>query len=126
MPKASRQYTTSDPRPRWRPGTYSAYYEEYAAKFAAVSEAVAVLMREIRASAEYLRKYHGYSLSSFTTCTGLHKNSLLRLEDHTWVPKASSLDRLDRLIIRAEAKRRGRVFAGEVIKRGRPPGRRIS
>lgn len=84
---------------------------------------LAELMDEIRASATYLRKHHGYSFTSLAECTGLHKNSLLRLKNPAWAPDPATLRKLDKLIIRAAAKRHGETFPGETIKRGRPKAR---
>jgi transcriptional regulator with XRE-family HTH domain len=75
-------------------------------------------MSEVRAAARYLAKHHGYSLTSLARATGLHRNSLLRLPDKSWTPKSETLRRLEKLIVRAEAKRRGEMFQGETLKRG--------
>ena len=79
----------------------------------------AALTSEVRAAARYLTRHHGYSLTTFASVTGLHKNSLLRLRDKSWTPKPETLRRPEKLVIRAEAKRRGETFHGETIKRGR-------
>src|SRR5580704_5839417 len=93
----------------------SQHYTDYAVKLAAANAAAASLMREVRAVAAYLQEDHGYSLTSFEAVTGLHKNSLMRLMDPIWVPKPPTLQKLDKLIARAEAKRRGEIFRGETI-----------
>ena len=99
----------------------TAYYTVVAAMQAAFDATAVAFMDEVRAAATYLIEHHDYSLTSFADCTGLHKNSLMRLNDDlTWMPKPGTLQRLDKLIVRAEAKRRGEIFPGETIKRGRP------
>ena len=98
----------------------SAYYTVVAATSAALDAAATAFMGEVRAAATYLKELHDYSLAVFAELTGLHKNSILRLSDTEWIPKPGTLQLLDRLIVRAEAKRRGETFPGETIKRGRP------
>lgn len=120
MPKADQPHTmpiATSPSRHARP---SPQYVELAAKLADANAAAAAFVETARASAKYLRKHHGYSLASFAACTRLHKNSLMRIAEPEWVPKPDTLRKLDTLIIRAEAKRRGEMFPGETIKRGRP------
>jgi len=92
----------------------------FAAKFAEANACAAALMGDVREAATYLNKHHGYSLTNLARCTGLHKNSLMKLKDPSWVPEPSTLQKLDLLIIRADSKRRGETFPDEAIKRGRP------
>jgi hypothetical protein len=56
-------------------------YAVLTAVFAASDVASTLFLDEVRAAAAYLRKHHGYSMTSFSACTGLHKNSLIRLMD---------------------------------------------
>jgi hypothetical protein len=100
----------------------SQHYTDYAAKLAAANAAAAVLMREVRAVAAYLQEDHGYSLTSFEAVTGLHKNSLMRLMDPTWVPKPPTLQKLDRLIARA---RRSSAAAGRARNEAARPDVRL-
>jgi hypothetical protein len=116
MPKADETHTA----PLSSRAMPTPFYVKYGARLAKAEAAAAVLLNEVRAAAAYLREQHGYSLSGFVICTGLHKNSLLKLADPTWVPEPETLWDLDQLIIRAAAKRRGEIFEGETIKRGRP------
>ena len=116
MPKADETHTPPL-TPRAMP---TPFYAKYGARLAKADAAATVLLNEVRAAATYLREQHGYSVSRFVMCTGLHKNSLLKLADPTWVPEPETLWDLDQLIIRAAAKRRGEIFEGETIKRGRP------
>jgi hypothetical protein len=120
MPQADRSHTTALSVSRAPPGTPSAHYVEYAAKLATANAAAGALMGEIRDAARYLKMYHSYSLKSFEDCTRLHRNSLLRMMDPTWMPKPATLRKLDKLVVRAEEKQRGEIFPGETVKRGRP------
>lgn len=120
MPKANHPNTTKaapllSHGPRQTP-----YYAVVAASLAGSNATAAAFMAEVRAAAMYLRDCHDYSLTVFAAVTGLHKNSVIRLSDPTWIPTQETLQLLDRLIGRAEAKRRGEIFPGETIKRGRP------
>ena len=126
MPQADRSHTIGAVASRSDAGGSSKAYADYAARLADTNAAAVALMSRIREAADYLRRCHGYSLASFRSCTGLHKNSLLRVPDRKWVPKPATLQRLDRLIVRAAAKQRGEIFRGETIKRGRPRGRKRS
>ena len=120
MPKADQSNTTtavgllsSGPR-------QSRYYTAIATTSAALDAAAVVFMHEVRAATAYLKEHHDYSLAVLAEVTGLHKNSVMRLPDLTWIPKPKTFPRLDRLIVRAEAKRRGETFPGETLQRGRP------
>ena len=42
----------------------------------------------------------------------------MRLSNPIWIPRPETLGILDKLIVRAAAKRRGEAFPGETIKRG--------
>jgi hypothetical protein len=120
MPKADQPYSTPAHRSVSRPTEQSPQYAEFAAKLADANAAATALMSNVRAAARYLNRHHGYSLTVFASVTGLHKNSLIRLPDSAWMPKPETLRRLEKLVVRAEAKRRGETFRGESIKRGRP------
>jgi hypothetical protein len=98
----------------------SHWFVKYAARLARVDEAAVAFMEAVRAAEAFLREEHGYTLSSFAGCTGLHRNSMLKLKDQEWMPEPETMWRLDGLITRAAAKRRGEVFPGETLKRGRP------
>lgn len=98
----------------------STQFAELASSMATTQALANALMNEIRDAHRYLTETHHYSLTVLASITGLHKNSLMRLSDEAWVPKPETLERLERLRLRAEAKRRGQVFPGETIKRGRP------
>jgi hypothetical protein len=108
MPKADQPNITVADAPLAPHAKPSAEYANYATKLADANASAADLMRDIRAAATYLNKLHGYSLMVFAHMTGLHKNSVMRLSDPTWMPKPETLQQLDKLIVRAEAKRRGR------------------
>jgi hypothetical protein len=96
------------------------YFARYAVRLAEAEAEASAFMTEVRAAETYLRTQCGYSLNSFAECTGVHRNSLLRLKDPAWLPEPDTLWRLDQVIVRAGAKRRGETFPGETIKRGRP------
>ena len=120
MPKADPSNTTvagslpsSGPR-------QSAYYTVVATTSAALDAAGVLFMHEVRLATAYLKEHHDYSLAVLAKVTGLHKNSVMRLPDLMWKPKLKTFPRLDRLIVRAEAKRRGETFPGETLQRGRP------
>jgi len=98
----------------------SSFGAKYVAKLAQAEAAAAGLMDQIRLAEAYLREDHGYTLKSFANCTGLHRNSLIKLKDRAWIPEPETLWLLDRIVVRAAAKRRGETFPGETIKRGRP------
>jgi hypothetical protein len=121
MPKADQSNTMEAATTPSCSPIQTAYYTVVAAMQAAFDATAVAFMDEVRASATYLIEHHDYSLTSFSDCTGLHKNSLMRLKnDLTWMPKPETVQQLDKLIVRAEAKRRGEIFPGETIKRGRP------
>jgi hypothetical protein len=120
MPQADQSNTTVPARmTSYRP-RQSAYYSVIATTSAALDAAATAFMDEVHEAATYLKELHDYSLAVFAEVTGLHKNSILRLSDPMWIPNPETLQQLDRLIVRAEAKRRGETFPGETIKRGRP------
>jgi hypothetical protein len=98
----------------------STQFADLASSIATTEALATALMDEIRDSAKYLTENHRYSLTVLASITGLHKNSVMRLADRSWLPKPETLERLERLIKRAEAKRSGQIFPGETIKRGRP------
>lgn len=80
------------------------------------------LLDEIRRAATYLRVRQSYALWKLQIVTGLHKNSLLRLQDRHWIPKPTTMVALAKLVERAQAHRRGESF--EFPERrgpGRPP-----
>jgi hypothetical protein len=120
MPKADQPNTMEAATPASYGPKQTAHYAVVAATRAGFDATAAAFMKEVRAAAAYLKEYHGYSLTVFAEVTGLHKNSLMRLSDPTWIPKSETLENLDKLIVRADAKRRGEIFPGETIKRGRP------
>jgi hypothetical protein len=120
MPKADQPNTMTAATPPSYGPRQTPYYGVVTATLAGFNATVAAFMDEVRAAATYLRDCHDYSLTVFAAVTGLHKNSVIRLSDPTWMPAPETLQLLDRLIVRAEAKRRGEVFPGETIKRGRP------
>jgi hypothetical protein len=76
------------------------------------------LLDEIRRAATYLRQRQGYALWKLQAVTQLHKNSLLRLDDRTWVPKPETMVALAKLVERARAHRRGETF--EFVEHPRP------
>jgi len=92
----------------------------FAARLAEANACAAALMDGVRGAATYLNKHHGYSLTNLARCSGLHKNSLMKLKDPSWVPEPTTLQKLHLLIVRADAKRRGETFPDEAIRRGRP------
>jgi hypothetical protein len=120
MPKPDRQHSTQATSHPSRRAALGPRYAEFAVKYAELNALAAALTAEVRAAAKYLSRHHGYSLTILAGVTGLHKNSLLRLWDKSWMPKPETLRRLEKLVIRAEAKRHGETFHGEQIKRGRP------
>lgn len=95
-------------------------YADVAAHLVNAEISATALMREIRSAARYLGQYHGYSLTNFAQLTEMHKNSLMRLKDPTWVPKTASLERLERLITEAETLRGGHPGVQQPLPRGRP------
>jgi hypothetical protein len=120
MPKADQPNTMEAAAPPSYGPRQTAHYAVVAATLAGFEATTAAFMSEVRAAATYLRECHAYSLTVFAAVTGLHKNSLMRLSDLAWMPEPETLQLLDQLIVRAEAKRRGDSFPGETIKRGRP------
>lgn len=120
MPKADQTHTMTATEPSPRRAMPTPYFAKYAIRLAKTDAAAAAFMDEVRATAAYLSEHHGYSLASFVECTGLHKNSLLKLKDPAWIPEPETLWHLDQLIVRAAAKRRGDTFPNETLKRGRP------
>jgi hypothetical protein len=120
MPKADQVDTTEAAAAPGYSLRQTAHYAVVAATLASFEATTAAFMDEVRAAATYLKECHDYSLAVFATVTGLHKNSVMRWSDPTWTPEPDTLQLLDKLIVRAEAKRRGETFPGETIKRGRP------
>lgn len=96
-------------------------YADVARDLAVAREKGDQLLTRIRNAAAYLKETHGYALALFAQITGLHKNSVMKLKDLTWVPNAETLEKLEKLVEREAAKRGGRLFPGENVKRGRPP-----
>jgi len=120
MPKADQPDTMDAAIPPSYGPRQTAHYAVVAATLAGFDATAAAFMDEVRAAATYLKECHDYSLTVFAAVTGLHKNSVMRLSDPRWMPAPETFQLLDRLIVRAEAKRRGETFLGEMLKRGRP------
>lgn len=106
------------------------HYADVAAQLRKAKENDAALLRQVRLAVEYLRTEHGYSLKTFAGkdkngnpigLTGLHKNSILRLKDPSWIPNPKTLEALTELIREAEILRKGGNGRVKVTKRGRPP-----
>ncbi len=124
MPKADQTNIMPAAPPSRCGPKQSAYYVAVAATQAASGTATAAFMDEVRSAARYLSELHKYTVKILAAVTGLHKNSLLRLTDLTWVPQPETLQQLDMLIVRAEAKRCGEIFPGETAERGPPRKKR--
>jgi hypothetical protein len=96
-------------------------YTDFRRQLAEAEATAALLMKRVRDAVAYLTREHRYSLTVLASVTTLHKNSVMRLKDSSWVPRPETLELLERLVDRAEAKRRGETFKDEHIRRGRPP-----
>lgn len=81
---------------------------------------LAQLKAKIRASAAYLKTDHKYALTTLARVTGLHKNSIMKLDREDWDPSGDTLQKLELLNVRADAKRKGQAFDDENARRGRP------
>ena len=104
------------------PWPYSRLAERVSAHVERYVEKSDELLDEIRRAATYLRTKHGYELWKLQDVCKLHKNSLLRLNDRTWVPKPDTMVALAKLVERAQAVRRGETFSfPERRGPGRPP-----
>lgn len=78
------------------------------------------LLTDIRSAASYLRTEHQYSLPTLAQLAGLHKNSIMKIDDPDWKPNGDTITKLEVLIDRAAAKKAGETFANEQRRRGRP------
>ncbi len=89
------------------------------------------MLSEVRQAFFYLTREaeprYSMTMLSDPSVTGLHKNTLNRLHDATWVPTIETVERLEPLIGRARAKREGKTCPIErkaAYRRGRPKRRR--
>jgi hypothetical protein len=95
-------------------------YADFATKLAAADAAAAALMVNVRAAKRYPNRHH--RLYSSRACQ--RRRSAQELHplgfESAWMPKPETMRRLEKLIVRVEAKRQGETFHGETAKRGYP------